>query len=81
MNSEISFDYRITDAVSPRAAAGWKALAVTITCAVFASLLLWSARNVYSIFPDPALLMDPPVVNIPNEQQYASTAPVEQLGN
>ncbi len=81
MNSEISFAYRITDTVSPRAAAAWKALAVTIACAASAALLLWSAKNVYLVFPDPALLMDPPVLNISNEQQYASTAPVEQLGN
>lgn len=79
MNSELSFDYRITDSVRPNTTALWKAIAVTVICAAFAILLLISAKDVYRVFPDPALLMDPPVVAA--DQQYATAAPVERMGN
>jgi hypothetical protein len=80
MNSELSFDYRITDSVRPGDTAIWKAIAVTAVCTAFAILLLISAKDVYRVLPDPGLLMDPPVFQS-SDQQYAIAAPVVRLGN
>jgi hypothetical protein len=81
MNTELSFDYRITDSASSGTAALWKAVAVTLACVAFGALLLFSAKDVYRVFPDPGLLMDPPVLQSSGDQQYAAGAPVERMGN
>src|SRR5258708_2728516 len=81
MSTELSFDYRITDSASAGAAALWKAIAVTLICIGIAALLLLSAKDVYRVFPDPGLLMDPPVLQSMGDQQYAMVTPVDRWGN
>ena len=81
MNTELSFDYRITDSLSPGAAALWKAIGVTLLCIAFAVLLLISAKDVYRVLPDPGLLMDPPVTDYTSDQQFAVTPPSSQSVN
>ena len=56
-------------------------MAVTLACVAFGALLLFSAKDVYRVFPDPGLLMDPPVLQSSGDQQYAAGAPVERMGN
>jgi len=81
MNTEISFDYRITDSVNPSAAALWKAIGVTLLCVAIAVVLLLSAKDVYRVLPDPGLLMDPPVMDYSRDQQFAQTPPSSQPVN
>ncbi|OAI42746.1 hypothetical protein AYO41_03730 [Verrucomicrobia bacterium SCGC AG-212-E04] len=74
MKPEPSFEDRLNDLVHLAPSALLKTVAVTAVCVAFVTLLLLSAKDVYGIFPDPALMMDPPMMPTRVDQQYAGVS-------
>ncbi len=84
MKPNESFDYHIRNDDISADRTTWKAIAATLICAGVFLLMLVAAKSAFEVFPDPALLMDPPIAQTqaePEPTQYAKAPPVEQLGN
>ena len=84
MNTNESYNYLIRDEDKSADRSTWKAIAATLICAGVILTLLIAAKSAFEVFPDPSLLMDPPIAQTlaePEPTHYAKAPPAERLGN